>query len=214
MCFGPTASFVSSGLLIGAGVASLRIAPRGGSQLLASFPLLFGFHQGIEGAIWLQEGSTNPDFLKTIFILIYELIAFTLWPIVCPLSILLLDPPESRRPIIKFICGAGILLSLYLVYFIAIGPLTISTNGCSIQYDNIVPFPELTAFVYLLITSGPFLLTAQKYLRAFGVLGMTGWIATIWINEYTFISIWCFTTALLSLVLYLHFRETTVHPTT
>jgi len=194
-------------MLIGVGIVSNRMSLPAGSRVLAAFPLLFGVHQGIEGVIWLSMAYATPVFFQKCIVFIYEIIAVAAWPILCPLSVLLIEPSGQKRPIVRWFLGGGILLAAYLAWFIAIGPLTATVGGCSLQYDNIVPFPEYMVLIYVFIVASPYLLARNGYLVAFGIFLVVGWRLAALINELTFVSVWCFFAAILSLLIYFYFRS-------
>lgn len=204
MCFSPTASFISSTILISSGIYSITQSIKHNKHyfLFASIPFIFGIQQLIEGIIWnqLQAGhALSVHYLS----LIYLLFAFFIWPFFIPLSTYFMEEKSSRKKIMKIFAIAGLLLSLilYAPLIFQIMPMATTITKNSINYVTYRSGPITTIFIisYAGIVSLPLLISSVKIARRFGILLLISIFLTLYWYVYAFTSVWCFFAALLSL---------------
>jgi len=171
----------------------------------ATIPLLFGFQQITEGVIWLTFGADAP-LLKSTMTFVYSLFSHVLWPIFIPFSIALLETRLWRKKTIFALQLAGIGVGLYLLYFILKIPVTAEVLGRHIAYVS--PHFHIIAVMvfYLAATCVSCLVSTNKLINLFGALLLLSFLAAYQIHIATFVSVWCFFAALLSLIVYLYFR--------
>ncbi len=128
MCFSASASFIAGTSLSGIGVATLRRTETKAERPFAMIPLLFGIQQLTEGVIWLTFHHDAP-LLKQTMTYLYSAFSHVLWPIYVPFAIGLLEAISWRRRTLFAFQAAGIAVGLYLLYFIATGPLVAKSSG-------------------------------------------------------------------------------------
>src|SRR3990167_3928634 len=121
MCFSAAASFAAAGALGVAGGLTLTQVKKKSELPFASIPLLFGIQQAIEGAVWVSFGS---PILNTVAIYAYSIFSHVLWPILVPLSVLLIETDPTRKNILRLFSFLGLAVGLYLLYFIVFDPVT------------------------------------------------------------------------------------------
>jgi hypothetical protein len=211
LCVSVETSFGLAGVLVPAGAYCLKTAwQRDRSALpLAAVPLFFGIQQCSEGLVWIAIGRENSEWTKPAA-LVYLFLALTFWLFWIPFSAAFL---ESKRKI-KLLLGLGAVLGLtgglafYLPILLHPEVLVVSVEHHSIRYDftrsaALKVISELEWHVaYLVVVSLPLLLVARQR-RGLIVLG-TVLVASAAISHfyfwYAYTSVWCFFSAVLSLV--------------
>lgn len=205
MCFSATASFTAGSALVAVGGLSVRNAQGKAELPLAMVPLLFGVQQLTEGALWLSINDDLP-LLKSWATYIFSLFSHVLWPIWVPFAILLVETSRRRRRAIGAFQVLGLGVGLYLLYFLVRYPVTTQVEGRSIFYDSPHFFIMGALVVYLLATCVSGLFSSHRCINAFGVLAFGLAIIAYQVSAKTFVSVWCFYAAVLSLLIYIHFH--------
>ena len=86
-------------------------------------------------------------------------------------------------------------------------PIVSRPTGRHIEYDSPHFFAAVTMTLYLLSTAISPLMSMHRMVVVFGALALLSFGAAYAYYATWFISVWCFFAALLSSVVYLHFRE-------
>lgn len=173
-------------------------------KLFASFPLLFGVQQAIEGVVWL---SFNNPALNTKAIYAYSLFSHVLWPIVTPIAITMIEEDPVRIRILRGISFVGLMVGLYLLYSIATDGITASIAHNSIAYHSTHLYPVTMMLMYLIATCGSCLVSSHAMVRLFGIVLLISFGISLLFFYATFFSVWCFFGAILSIIVYLHVRH-------
>ena len=208
MCFSATASFSAGALLLGIGTLTLKsalAAHRRADLPFAAIPMLFALQQLIEGVIWLTFSHQSP-LLNAVLTHVYSFFSHVLWPIYVPLAVLLMEPEGWRRRALIAFVAAGAAVGLYLLYVLLAFPVVSRPTGQHIEYDSPHFFAAATMTLYLLSTALSPLLSTHRMVVVFGALALLSFGAAYAFYATWFISVWCFFAALLSAVVYLHFR--------
>ena len=209
MCFSATASFSAGALLLGIGALTLRSAgatrqPR--ALLFAAIPMLFAIQQLVEGLIWLTFTDELPR-VNAVMTHAYSFFSHVLWPVVVPMAVLLMEPNGWRRLALIGFVAAGAAVGAYLLYALLAYPIVSRPTGQHIEYVSPHFFAAVTMTLYLLSTAISPLLSTHRMVVGFGALALLSFGAAYAFFATWFISVWCFFAALLSSVVYLHFRE-------
>lgn len=206
MCFSAPASFIAGGALSTVGVITLRMTVRKAEIPFASFPLLFGIQQIIEGMIWLsfREGSLLPNRTLT---LVYSLFSHVLWPILVPYAVGRLERVPWRKTALLACQIAGVAVGLYLLYFIVMFPVTSRVLGQHIVYESPHFYIVVVMALYLSATCLTSLLSSERIIRAFGALSLATFVGAYLIHVATLVSVWCFFAAVLSFMVYFYFSQ-------
>jgi len=207
MCFSASASFVAATALTAVGIATLRLQLRPAERLFAAIPLLFGIQQFTEGLIWLSFQGAFPP-LAPVLTLAYSLFSHVLWPMYVPFAVYAMEKVNWRRPALRATQVAGIVVGLFLLYFLVRFPVTARVLGQHIVYESPHFYLWPVMLLYLVATCFSSMLSSHPWVRLFGVLSLLTFIAAYAIHAATVVSVWCFFAALLSFVVYLHFRGT------
>jgi hypothetical protein len=201
MCFSATASFVASGALIGMSLATALVA-RKKDKVLIAIPMLFGIQQAFEGVQWLylDRGSTSP--LAGYAFLFF---AFIVWPVYVPAFVSLLDP--QRKKIMRWFIVVGCLVSAYFAVILATQPLRIRERSNCVNYTFDLPGQWFVAALYVAAILGPLLLSSRAVFRWFGALIFVLAVVAGTVYHHNFISVWCFFSAAVSALFFLHVQR-------
>lgn len=203
MCFSATASFTAGVTLSVIGVGTLAKVRGKGEGLLALFPVLFAVQQLIEGLIWLMIDYPGMRSFSAVAIYGYLFFATGLWPVLCPLAVFCLETDLFRRKIILGFVLLGGIQGVYLFgHVLTHGVSAIPFSGSLLYSLKFIPFYEFNKYLYLFVTSLPFLFAHRQRLKLFGVCGMGSFFLAELFYQMTFVSVWCFFAAVLSSGIY------------
>ena len=204
MCFSATASFVAGTALSVLGVATLRATRRTVEIPFASIPLLFGLQQIVEGMLWLSFSFDAPN-LNVAMTYLFSMFSHVLWPIFVPFAIGLLETVAWRRRVIWGFQAVGLLVGLYLVYLLVDFPVT-SVVEANIVYvsPHFYKLPVMLLYVAATCVSG--FVSSDTTIRLFGTLALALFLVAYGFFTLALFSVWCFFAAVLSSIIYWHFR--------
>ncbi len=112
MCFGPVASFSSSGILASIGAMVLKNVRARKELFFAAFPILFAIQQALEGVLWVLIEHGKPEIIRRFFTLFYLIFAYSIWPVLCPISVYVIEPDPERKKILRLLLLSGVATSL------------------------------------------------------------------------------------------------------
>ena len=212
MCFSVSASFAASSVLIPVGIYCLYKARKINHHywVFALYPLVFGIQQAVEGWLWLTLGA--PDDVSTRMpALSFIFFSHFFWLFWLPFSCYLLERGSNKQLFLIFtLLGGTFGLSMFIPALVFTDWLKISLLHHSILYelkliyDGFIPH-SLVRGVYALIVLIPLLLSSQRYLRYFGMIIFISLVAANILFAETFISVWCYFAAILSLYIFYMF---------
>lgn len=205
MCFSATASFIAGVSLSSLGVATLKKAERKAEIPFAMIPLLFGIQQIIEGMLWLSFRFDAP-LLNAAMTYAFTLFSHVLWPMFVPFSIGLVETVAWRKKAILAFQFIGIAVGLYLLYMIVTFPVRSEVDE-HIVYVSPHFYQVPVMVLYLAATCAGAFFSSHKIINIFGVLALLLFVVAYWFHAVAFFSIWCFFAAILSAVIYLHFKS-------
>ena len=215
MCFSASASFATAAVLVPVGVFAVTFALHNDKRYwaLASFPLLFGAQQGIEGYFWLASVAEDAAGLR-VSALGFLFFAYLFWLFFVPFAADRVEVQAQRKRLFRGFAFIGLMfgLSLYLPLLLYPDWLAVSIFRHSILYEPILIYDGIISrttvrVVYAVIVSVPLLLSSVPSVRRFGVLVLVSVILSAVFFAYAFVSIWCFFAALLSLYVIVVLRE-------
>jgi hypothetical protein len=200
MCFSAEASFAAALALGVIGGMTLKNHLTNSHFFLAAIPLLFAIQQLSEGFVWLhlsQNIGSEAMFLNAQRIFLS--FAFLIWPIWTPLSFALIEPVPWRKFLLYLNLVSGFaLFLLYLSYSVNQNP-SVQVVHHSLQYFGRSSSREMN---YLLIVILPCFLSSLRGAWIFGLFVIVAYFSAIYFYETTFISVWCFFAAIVSLSVY------------
>lgn len=200
MCFSTEASF-SAAIILGAmGYATLKSANSKSQLFLAVIPFLFAIQQFSEGVLWYNlENNLAPNTASILAEKTFLSFAFLIWPVWIPLSLVAVEVVPWRRNVLYALLAFGITLSLLNLSYAMKASLSAHIVNHSIQYIGIAPSQTL---IYPLIVLLPCFFSSYKYIWIFGLLASVSYLIADYYYQTTFISVWCFFAAIISLLLY------------
>lgn len=204
MCFSATASFTAGAALVAVGAVTVRRSQGRAELPLALVPLLFGVQQISEGVLWLTLTRDLPG-VQAWATNTFSFFSHAFWPIFVPFAILLVETGRRRRQALQVFVGLGLVVGLYLLFFLFREPLTASVQGRSIVYDSEHFYLGAVLVLYLLATCVSGLLSSHRCINVFGVLAFVLAVAAYLVSARTFVSVWCFFAAALSGLILVHF---------
>ena len=207
MCFGPVASFTASAVLAAVGTGVIRNIQSKKELLFAAFPILFSIQQLIEGFLWLAIKHHQNEALLKNLTFAFLVFAYSLWPILCPVSVYAIEYDHERRKILRRLILLGIMTSAYLFFYIIKNPFYVEVLGCSIHYKTFVPWASIFTGMYIIVTVLPYFISSHRSILIFGIPNAVFLGITYLFYEVAFISVWCFFAAILSLNLYFFLRK-------
>jgi hypothetical protein len=205
MCFSAPASLAAGGALAAGGIATLRIPKKKSEVPLSLFPIIFAAHQCAEGVLWLSLTGVISDGYKAAATYIFIFIAFVFWPIFVPFAMYLIETGRLRRKIILLCQIAGLYVGILYLTSIIKNPVDATVVSHSIAYT--INRPDVALWTYYIAVSIPFLASSNRRLVILGVaIALSSAFAMYVSCSTTFPSVWCFFAAILSIIIYLHFR--------
>src|SRR5688572_2571990 len=201
MCFSAEASFTASGVLLIAGIVSLKKVNQSSQIPFAVIPLVFAVQQFSEGMLWLSLKIPSLIYLQPSFTYLFLIFSHVAWPLLMPLSLVLLEKHRTRKKLLRVLLMMGIVLSIFLAICLTVYPVSSVIKCNHIHYD--LGFPDwlkiIAAFIYFIVTIGAPFLSKMKGVWVIGFINLTAFIITnIWFKD-NLISIWCFFCAILSI---------------
>lgn len=204
MCFSATASFTAGTALVAVGAVTVRRSQGVRELPLALIPLLFGVQQLSEGVLWLTLGNDMPT-LQSRATNVFSFFSHVFWPVFVPLAFLLVETNRWRRRVLTGFLSVGTMVGLYLLVFLFREPITASMQGRRISYDSPHFYIGVVLVLYLLATCASGMFSSYRCVNVFGILAFSLAIAAYEISARTFVSVWCFFAAVLSLLILIHF---------
>ncbi len=207
MCFSPEADFTAAVVVGVVGVATLRQVREPRGLLIAALPLLFALHQFVEGFVWLGLRGDVSSGLGDAARDVYVVFAHAALPVIVPLGLYLIEPSaRHRRRMLPFVV-LGALTGAYLLWQVTQFPVHAEARAHCIAYATHTPLGVPSAIAYVVATCGPALLSSRRYLRWFGVANLVGVAIAAALRQAEFTSVWCIYAALVSVLIYEHFRR-------
>jgi len=213
MCFSATASFIVGGSLVVVGVATLKKVANGDhfhSRLpYASIPLLFGIQQIVEGLLWVSMTQDMAQ-LKTAMTYLFTFFSHMLWPVLVPFAIARMEAAAPIRAWRKNTMWGfrvvGVVVAMLLLELVATQPLTAVVDQHIIY---VTPFfydwPMMV--LYIAATCMVAFFSTHRLVQLFGLTVLAFFFVSWWFYTEALFSVWCFFAAMISMVIYVHFRR-------
>lgn len=209
MCFSPEMDATAGLIVTAIGVDAIRNVRRRDQLALATLPVLFGLHQLIETAVWLDLQGHVGDTVGAVAAWVYLLIALVIVPVAVPYAFLRLGGGRWPR-LAPVMLGAGLIAGAAGLWPLRLGDIPRHIDGHQITYQVGHPFvvTVVTLSLYVVATCGPPLVSRSRALQLFGVLNLVvvGTLAAL--NQSGVISLWCVWAAATSVLINLYIRGT------
>jgi hypothetical protein len=204
MCFSATASFVAGTGLSVLGVATLRATQRRAEIPFAAIPLMFGLQQMVEGALWSSFQFDAPQ-VNLAMTYLFSMFSHVLWPIFVPFAVGRLEPVPWRRKVIWGFQGVGLFVGLYLLFLIVEFPVT-AVVAENIVYVSPHFYKIPVMLLYVAATCVSCFFSSSGTIRLFGILALLLFAVAYGFFAVALFSVWCFFAAVLSAIIYVHFK--------
>jgi hypothetical protein len=216
MCYSAEVSFGLSLGLLPAGIYCVKSAVAKNLLLVpvGIIPILFGFQQICEGFAWTGLARGDLELVKWASML-FLFFAIALWPFWVPFCYYFTEKGGRKKAIygVLAVLGSIVGLSVYLPLVInAEFPLA-NVEHHSIHYD-IARSPAFEYFplslwlvVYVFVVCSPLLSSVNRRLLFLGIAVVLSAAISYVVFWQTFVSVWCFFAAALSLYLCVYFRN-------
>lgn len=207
MCFSAGASFTAAAVLSIIGCLTVKKAKSSNQLFLACMPLIFAFQQLVEGCLWLTvpQQAAYEQF-SDVEKYIYLTLALAVWPIWVPLSMFALETERWRKWILMAFLLVGLVYGGMMIANLArIWPsrdVTVAIVHKSIQYTMPVQYGTFYIALYGILTLLVPFFSSFKWMWQLAVVNFAAAVFTHYFFSLTFISVWCFFAAIISLSLY------------
>ena len=209
MCFSAGSSFTAGVLLTFAGVETMRKVHKPAQLGLASISLFFAFQQVAEGFLWVSIGKSDYAVMQAVSTYLFIIMAQVVWPILVPLSVLLMEENRTRKKILFALQMLGVAIALYYAYRLIFYDISAEISRKHIVYPTTAPHysDAITVLFYLVATIAPLFVSSVKRIHFVGTLmGLSFVVSAVLYREFL-ISVWCFFAAVISFVLFYIIRE-------
>ena len=201
MCFSAGASFSASAVIGIIGIISVKKSTTTPQRVLAGIPVFFATQQAIEGALWLS--LTRPEFhyLTNFSTFSFLFLALVIWPVMVPLTVLLMERRKLRRNILTLLLCSGIFVALFHLYGLLAYTPTAAVEQHHIRYE--LNFSESMLYISSIIYFIPALIPpfiSSTRLIFLGILLVLSYAFTWLFYHHYIISVWCFFATIISLV--------------
>jgi hypothetical protein len=201
MCFSAAASFGASAIIFGIGIECFKKSTTVPQKILSCIPIVFSVQQYAEGVLWLSLSHSSFLYWNKIATYTFLVFAQVVWPIVVPLSIMLLEKHAINKKILAAMLGLGVMVSLFLLYCLVAYKVEATISCSHILYNvSYAASPVHPAVFYFLVTVVSPILSSIKRVRLLGVVILVSYIVTKIFYEDYLISVWCFFAAAISVI--------------
>lgn len=215
MCFSASASFGASAVLSVIGVTTIKKAKSADQIPFACIPFIFAFQQFSEGFVWLSLSGTDFASVEKISTYTFLFFAQIFWPLWVPVSITLLEKNSRRKNILKIFIGIGALVSAYFAHRLVLYGAQANIDGHHVAYKQVYPdsLNHLADMLYGVATLVPTFISKTKRVWIFGLAVLVSYIVTYFVYTNFILSVWCFLSAIISLIIYLIINKLPEKPT-
>ncbi len=197
----PEVDLVAGLVIGGAGIDVLRRVNRREDVALAAVPALLGLHQLIEAGLWLSLDGSFPEGYERPFLWAYLVIALLVLPLLIPVAFALVEKDARRRRFQLGLLSVGVATAAALLAGLWRHAPSVQIGDLSLAYSAHPPGGEWIVAPYVVATCGPVLLSSHHRLRWFGeTANLAAVVAIGWLHRDAVVSLWCFWSALVSLI--------------
>jgi len=207
VCFSPEGDLAGGLIVTAIGIDAYRhLRGRNNHLLLATMPVVLGFHQLDETLVWWGLQGHVPHSVGRVAMWIYLLIAMVVVPILVPLAIWKLQPTPRRRWILAPFVALGIGVATVLLITMLRGPVTVRLGAFHLAYSIGLRNGILIVGLYVLATCGSLLCSGYRDIVIFGLANVVAVVVLARLTADGFASLWCFYAAVASGAISLHMR--------
>jgi len=209
MCFSAGASFSSGVLLAFVGTETLRKVHKPSQIAFAGIPLFFALQQFTEGVLWMAAAHAGYAGVQRTATYVFAIMAQVIWPLLIPLSMLLMEENRSRKRLLFALLGAGAAVALYYSYRLWFYGIHAEISCRHISYHGAgLDFLNKTAIVfYLAATIISLFASSIKRMYVLGIIMAISFVVSALFYTQCLTSVWCFFAAVMSFAIFYMVRD-------
>jgi len=209
MCFSASASFTAGVLLTFVGTETVRKVHKPSQLALAGIPIFFAFQQFAEGVLWLTIGDADHAGLQNFATHLFLIMAQVVWPILIPISVLLLEKNRKRKFILSALLSVGVVVGLYYSYRLITVPVHPEIIGKHVVYQDTTldAWGLVSIILYLAATLFSFFVSSMRKVYVMGIIMSVSFAVSALFYIRCLTSVWCFFAAVMSLVVFYMIRD-------
>lgn len=208
MCFSFEADLAAAAVLTPLGVLTLRAAKTRNQIAVASIPLFFAAHQGVEAFVWLGSSGDASAAVESFAIYAYLAMAQMILPILVPLAVMAIEPDRRRRVYMAVSAVGGALVALRFGWILVSEGATAYPLDRTMVYKTPTDMGPLGGILYLNATVITTLFASGRYIKLFGAANVIGISMAGWLRWEAVTSVWCIYAAMISGLILLHLKLT------
>jgi hypothetical protein len=137
----------------------------------------------------------------------YLVIAMGVVPALVPYAVMRTERDPTRGRVMIPFAVLGAVVSVILLFSLAIGPYEATIGGRYIAYETTLPAGDAVGIAYVVAVCSPLLLSTHRRLVVFGVINIPIVLGLATLLSAGFVSLWCVWAAVSSIVVTRHIRE-------
>ena len=209
MCFSAGASFSASALLTVVGTETLRKVHKPSQLVFAGITLFFAFQQFLEGVLWMVIPSGGHPRLQNIATYVFLIMAEVIWPLLIPLSVLLMEERKARKRLLLALLAVGAGVGGYYLRHMALFDIRAEINGWHIIYNSppLHDPAKIATLFYLVPTLVPFFVSSLERAYIMGIIMLLSFLVSAVFYQQFLTSVWCFFAAVMSFMIFYIIRD-------
>jgi hypothetical protein len=207
MCFSIEADIVTGVVVTVVGIDAIRHVGHNRETAMAALPVIFGFHQLIEVFVWKGLESRASAAVAQGAAWLYLVIAFGLIPWLVPYAVRRLETDRTRRPVMSWLTGLGVVVAIALTAPIIFGPISVSDGGYHLVYSTSLVLGGFLAVLYVVATCGALILSSDRVVSIYGWMNLVVVTTLAALLTSGVISLWCVWAAVTSIAIAVHLRR-------
>jgi hypothetical protein len=209
MCFSAGASFTAGVLLTFVGVETIKKVHKPSQAVFAGITIFFALQQFTEGVLWTAMTHTGYAGLQAVFTYVFLVMAQMIWPVMIPLSVLLMEKNAMRKKILTVLLAVGAAAAAYYLYGLVFHHAYADIRGRHISYESsgTDSFGVTAVIVYLAAVIIPLFVSSIKRVYVLGIIMAISFVVSAVFYKQCLTSVWCFFAAVMSFIIFYIIRD-------
>ena len=206
MCFSFEADLTAAAVLTPLGVYTLRAAKTRSQLAVASIPLFFAAHQGVEALVWLGTDGHASAAVESFATYLYLVMAQMILPVLVPLAVAAIEHDRRKRIYMIVSAIGGAYVTFRFGWILVSEGATAYPLDRTMVYKTPTDMGPLGGIMYLNATVITTIVASGKYLKLFGAANAIGISMAGWLRWEAVTSVWCIYAAMISGLILLHLK--------
>jgi hypothetical protein len=157
-----------------------------------------------EGVLWVSLPKPAFRIVQHSATVTFLFFAQVVWPLLVPISILVLERKEKRIVAQKVLVGVGVVVCMYLSFCLLTMKVSSKIEGQHILYLQNYPtnLRNGSVVLYALATIVPPFFSSIRGMWLLGTTILLSYIISAIFYEHYILSVWCFFSSIISLAVY------------